>query len=80
MALSTAFNNISVIYRCGQFYWWRAPELPEKTTDLSQVTDKLLLHNVGEINILKNILDMLTFHRQLFHSKNICPLLFLTSR
>jgi hypothetical protein len=25
----------------GPFYWWRKPEFPEKTTDLSQVTDKL---------------------------------------
>jgi hypothetical protein len=25
----------------GQFYWWRKPEDSEKTTDLSQVTDKL---------------------------------------
>jgi hypothetical protein len=24
-----------------QFYWWRKLEDPEKTTDLSQVTDKL---------------------------------------
>jgi len=29
------FNNISAIL------WWKKPEDPEKTTDLSQVTDKL---------------------------------------
>jgi hypothetical protein len=32
-------------YRSGQF-WWRKPEDPEKTTNLSQVTDKTLSHNV----------------------------------
>ena len=29
------------VYRGDQFYWWRKPEDSEKTTDLSQVTDKL---------------------------------------
>jgi hypothetical protein len=28
-----------------QFYWWRKHEYPEKTTHLSQVTDKQQLQN-----------------------------------
>jgi hypothetical protein len=37
MVFNATFNTISVI----SFYWWRKPEYPEKTTDLSQVTHKL---------------------------------------
>jgi len=35
----------------GQFYWWSKPEYPEKTTDLSQVTDKLNVVHLATIEI-----------------------------
>ena len=53
------------LYRGGQFYWWRKPENSEKTTDLSQVTDKryhIMLYQVhvviSEIRILNFSSDM----------------------
>ena len=41
MPLSTIFQLYHMV-----FYWWTKPQDLEKTTDLSQVTDKLKTHNV----------------------------------
>jgi hypothetical protein len=38
---STPFSTIFQLFRASQFYWYRKPENPEKTTNLSQITHKL---------------------------------------
>jgi hypothetical protein len=43
--VSSLFQTIHMhfSYSDSQFYWWRKPEYPEKTSDLLQVTDKLYI-------------------------------------
>ena len=55
MVFNVTFNNISVqLYRGCQFYWWRKPECPEKTTDMSQVTEKLYHILVYRLSGIRN--------------------------
>jgi len=51
----TPLSTIFQLYRGGQFYWWRKPEYPEKTIDLSQVIQHYFnyIHKSQFNNILK---------------------------
>jgi len=46
----TPFSTMIQLYGCGQFYWWRKAEYPEKFINLPQVTPFHINNNNGEYN------------------------------
>ena len=51
----TPHSTIFQLYRGGQFYWWRKTVGPEKTTDLSHVTGKLVHLALIEIRLTTSV-------------------------
>ena len=60
IVLNANFNTFQ-LYTGGEFYWWRKPKYPDKSTDLSQVTDKLNYIALYQVHHLINGFELTTY-------------------